>query len=119
MNILITGGTGFLGQRLAHALLKNKLFTSIVLADIAPLRDAALLAEPRVKVLSGDLTCLLAGGVMRGVDGVYHLAAAVSGECEADIDVQGNSVAGVVEKIRVRSHRRIKVLGTSKEKLGS
>ncbi len=87
MNILITGGTGFLGQRLAHALLKNKLFTSIVLADIAPLRDAALLAEPRVKVLSGDLTCLLAGGVMRGVDGVYHLAAAVSGECEADIDV--------------------------------
>ncbi len=90
MKILLTGGAGFLGQRLAHELLKNELkqtVTGLVLADIAPLRDAALLADARVRSVTGDLQQLLAGGVMNGIEGVFHLAAAVSGECEADIDV--------------------------------
>jgi nucleoside-diphosphate-sugar epimerase len=90
MKILITGGAGFLGQRLAYELLKNELnqiLAEIVLADIAPLRDAALLADARVVSVTGDLRQLLADGVMHGVDSVFHLAAAVSGECEADIDV--------------------------------
>ncbi|MEQ1772631.1 MAG: D-erythronate dehydrogenase [Burkholderiales bacterium] len=90
MKILITGGAGFLGQRLAHVLLKNELkqtLKEIVLVDIAPLRDAALLADTRVRSVTGDLQRLLNDGVMNGVEGVFHLAAAVSGECEADIDV--------------------------------
>jgi D-erythronate 2-dehydrogenase len=90
MKILITGGAGFLGQRLAHELLKTQqkqIVTELVLADIAPLRDTALLADRRVRSVTGDLRQLLDGGVMRGVEGVFHLAAAVSGECEADIDV--------------------------------
>ena len=90
MKILITGGAGFLGQRLAHSLLKEELkqwVTELVLADIAPLRDAALLAHARVRCVTGDLQHLLADGVMNGAEGVFHLAAAVSGECEADIDV--------------------------------
>ena len=90
MKILITGGAGFLGQRLAHALLKpeqKQTVTELVLADIAPLRDAALLADARVRSVTGDLQHLLADGLMNGVDGVFHLAAAVSGECEADIDL--------------------------------
>ena len=88
MRILITGGAGFLGQRLAHALLKSKhIVTSLVLADIAPLRDAALLADARVRGVTGDLRQLLGQGLLEGVEGVFHLAAAVSGECEADIDV--------------------------------
>jgi D-erythronate 2-dehydrogenase len=90
MKILITGGAGFLGQQLAHALLKNEqnqLVTELVLADIAPLADAALLRDPRVRSVTGDLTLLLGNGLLLGVDGVFHLAAAVSGECEADIDV--------------------------------
>jgi nucleoside-diphosphate-sugar epimerase len=89
MKILITGGAGFLGQRLAHELLKTQqkqILTELVLADIAPLHDAALLADARVRSVTGDLARLLAQGVMNGVDGVFHLAAAVSGECEADID---------------------------------
>ncbi len=90
MKILITGGAGFLGQRLAHELLKiqqKQILTELVLVDIAPLHDAALLADARVRSVTGDLARLLAEGVMNGVDGVFHLAAAVSGECEADIDV--------------------------------
>ena len=90
MRILITGGAGFLGQRLAHALLKNErnhIVTELVLADIAPLRDAALMNDARVRSVTGDLAQGLAGGLLNGVDGVFHLAAAVSGECEADIDV--------------------------------
>ena len=90
MNILLTGGAGFLGVRLAQALLKHEqkqIVTSLVLADIAPLRDAALLADKRVRSVTGDLKVLLADGLMQGIDGVFHLAAAVSGECEADIDV--------------------------------
>lgn len=90
MNILISGGAGFLGVRLAQALLKNEqkqIVTSLVLADVAPLRDAALLADKRVRSVTGDLKVLLADGLMQDIDGVFHLAAAVSGECEADIDV--------------------------------
>ncbi len=90
MKTLITGGAGFLGQRLAHTLLKTEqkqIVTELVLADIAPLRDAALLADARVRSVTGDLQHLLAEGLMNGVEGVFHLAAAVSGECEADIDV--------------------------------
>ena len=90
MKILITGGAGFLGQRLAHELLKTQqkqIVTELVLADIAPLHDAVLLADRRVRSVTGDLRQLLDGGVLNGVEGVFHLAAAVSGECEADMDV--------------------------------
>ena len=59
----------------------------MLLADVAPLRDAALLADKRVRSVTGDLKVLLADGLMQDIDGVFHLAAAVSGECEADIDV--------------------------------
>jgi nucleoside-diphosphate-sugar epimerase len=90
MKILITGGAGFLGVRLARALLKsdiNQSLNEIVLADIAALSDTMLSADARIKSVTGDLARVLADDVMNGVDGVFHLAAAVSGECEADIDV--------------------------------
>jgi nucleoside-diphosphate-sugar epimerase len=87
MKILITGGAGFLGQRLAQSLLANPVYAEIVLTDIAPLRNPSLAGEARIKSFTGDLRDVLAQGVLNGVDGVFHLAAAVSGECEADIDV--------------------------------
>jgi nucleoside-diphosphate-sugar epimerase len=88
MKILITGGAGFLGVRLARALLDAGAGKpELRLADIAPLRDDALLAQPRVQSVTGDLARLLRQGLLDGVAGIIHLAAAVSGECEADIDV--------------------------------
>ena len=91
MKLLITGGAGFLGSRLARALLKKgelagRRIEQIVLADLAsPAAD--LLANAQVQVRVGTLLDLCAGLHVEDFDGVFHLASAVSGECEADFDL--------------------------------
>ena len=101
MNILITGGAGFLGVRLARTLLSMgslsvngqaaQQITRIVLVDRAAPPDD-LTADKRVKTVTGDLNALLRDtpsflAAHADVALVYHLAAAVSGECEADFDL--------------------------------
>ena len=98
MNILITGGAGFLGARLARALLAAgslslrgappRKIDQVVLADRGP-APADLASDARVRVVQGDLLELVARRDLPapGTDLVFHLAAAVSAECEADFEL--------------------------------
>ena len=101
VNVVITGGAGFLGARLARDLLAagsldvagagERPLAQVALLDQAP-APADLAADPRVAVMEGDLAGLLAPGqpgreALAAADVVFHLAAAVSGECEADFDL--------------------------------
>ncbi len=91
MKILITGGAGFVGARLAATLLARGLLddrpiTRLVLADQAPPRPE-LLADARVEARTGPLLAQCAALRDEAIDGVFHLASAVSGECEADFDL--------------------------------
>ncbi len=98
MNVLITGGSGFLGAKLARTLLAKgtlslngaeaKTIQSITLTDRAA-PPADLQADARVHFVGGDLNDLLTSHKLpaQGISVVFHLAAAVSGECEADFDL--------------------------------
>jgi D-erythronate 2-dehydrogenase len=125
MKVLITGGAGFLGRRLAEQLLLSGSLTGpdgresridrLVLLDIAP---AAGFSDPRVQVISGDISdpSLVRTVIDAETTSVFHLAAIVSGQAEAEFDLgmRINVDASRLLLEACRSHqRRPRVVFTS------
>lgn len=134
MNLLITGGAGFLGARLARTLLARGAIalcggaampiTQLTLTDrVPPPEDLA--SDPRVRFVGGDLLELALEGTLpeRGTDAVFHLAAAVSAECEADFDLGMRSnldtTRALLEACRALGTRPLFVFASSLAVFGS
>jgi nucleoside-diphosphate-sugar epimerase len=96
MNVVITGGAGFLGRRLLDRLLQRNVLKDshggehaierITIVDaVAP----APVADPRVVEVRGDITdaSLLQRAIDANTTSIFHLAAVVSAMAEADFDL--------------------------------
>jgi nucleoside-diphosphate-sugar epimerase len=98
MKVVITGGTGFIGRRIAMRLLargalagpdgREAPIDELVLFDNAP-PQLALPEDKRIRVVTGDIA---EPGTMHrvitpGTGSIFHLAAIVSGQAEADTDI--------------------------------
>ncbi len=125
MKVLITGGGGFLGRRLARKLLergrlkdrdgREQPIEQLVLLDIVA---AEGFSDPRVGVVTGDIgdAELLDSVIDADTVSIFHLAAIVSGQAEADFDlgmrINLDASRLLLDACRRRSHRP-KVLFTS------
>ena len=88
MRVVVTGGCGFLGRRVALRLLERLEVDELVLFDNAP-SALPLPEDRRLTPVTGDIAdrATVRGVITPGTDSVFHLAAVVSGEAEADTDL--------------------------------
>ncbi|MEO6985547.1 MAG: D-erythronate dehydrogenase [Paralcaligenes sp.] len=96
MQILITGGAGLLGSRLAKALLKRNTLADaggaqqrisrITLLDVVAAKG---FDDPRIRVVAGDISNpdTLQAEITPDTQSIFHLAAIVSGEAEANFEL--------------------------------
>src|SRR5882672_9461805 len=94
MKILITGGGGFLGFKLAKTLLARgklggKAISGIALLDGAFPPALTDLDKGKIRAVTGDVSNAdtIASVCTPDTDAVFHLAAVVSGAAEADFDL--------------------------------
>ena len=129
MHILITGGAGFLGQRLAKGLLQHpiigKQLQKLTLADIIeapnPADDAEIAGKSAIEIVSikTNLTEPDAAKqlITPDVTAVFHLAAVVSAQAEANFDlgmaVNGDATRLLLEAVRHNAPGSIFVFASS------
>lgn len=109
MNIIITGGQGFLGQRLAKTLLsQDKIkIEELVLIDV--IKPIAPNNDPRVRCIEMDLRNPegLDAIITKNTDALFHLAAIVSSHAEQDPDL-GYEINFLATRNLLEVCRRIK-----------
>jgi nucleoside-diphosphate-sugar epimerase len=97
MKIVITGGAGFLGKKLARRILQQgtladssgapERVSELVLFDVG-LASGPGLDDPRVKAIEGDIANFATvQSITQGAATVFHFAAVVSAGAEADFDL--------------------------------
>lgn len=88
MRVVITGGCGFLGRRFALCLLERDDVDALVLFDNAA-PALPLPEDKRVRLVTGDIADreIVRRAISPGTTSVFHLAAVVSGQAEADTDL--------------------------------
>ena len=96
MNVVITGGAGFLGRRLLERLLQRNVLKgsdggdhAIERITIVDLVASAPIADPRVVEITGDVAdaSLLERAIGADTSTIFHLAAVVSSMAETDFDL--------------------------------
>jgi nucleoside-diphosphate-sugar epimerase len=96
MKVVITGGAGFLGKKLARRLLQGSLagpdgkperVSELVLFDVGKASGPGL-DDHRVKAVAGDIANFATvQSIVQGAATVFHFAAVVSAGAEADFDL--------------------------------
>ena len=97
MKVVITGGAGFLGKKLARRLLQDGAIAGpsgkpgrvgeLVLFDVGPASGPGL-DDPRVRTVAGDIANFATvQSIVQGASTVFHFAAVVSAGAEADFDL--------------------------------
>jgi len=123
MKVLITGGGGFLGFRLARTLLARgqlggRAITGITLLDGAFPPGLEDLKKEKVKAVTGDVSdaATIASVCAPDTDAVFHLAAVVSGAAEADFDL-GMRVNLKGMELLLEQMRRVSPVGAKPPRL--
>lgn len=92
MKVVITGGAGFLGKKLARKILDGSTLggervSELLLFDVAKAAGPGL-DDPRVVAMDGDIANFATvQSIVQGASSVFHFAAVVSAGAEADFDL--------------------------------